>query len=198
MSRGRHYAADETVLPEGTRRVLVHVCCAPCSGGMIERALEEGVRLTLAFINPNIHPREEYDRRRAEVVRFAASRGVPLVEVPYDPATWFAAVRGHEDAPEGGERCRLCMALRLRESARVAVGEGCDALATSLGVSRRKKRELVNACGREAVASFPGLRFWARDWRKQGGEELSRRVALREGFYRQTFCGCVFSHKKRR
>lgn len=40
------------------QRVLLHSCCAPCSGAMIKELQEQGITLTVYFYNPNIHPRK--------------------------------------------------------------------------------------------------------------------------------------------
>ena len=47
--------------PAGTR-VLLHSCCAPCSGAMFEEMCSMDLEVTIFFYNPNIHPRKEYVR----------------------------------------------------------------------------------------------------------------------------------------
>lgn len=73
---------------EPDQRVLLHSCCAPCSGAMIEQMLSEGNDVTILFYNPNIHPREEYDVRKEENKRFAAFLGVDFVDLDYDVDEW--------------------------------------------------------------------------------------------------------------
>ena len=58
--------ASSPALPEHLglrtgRKVLLHSCCAPCSGAMVEAMVTAGHDVTIFFYNPNIHPRKEYD-----------------------------------------------------------------------------------------------------------------------------------------
>ncbi|MBN9000929.1 MAG: epoxyqueuosine reductase QueH, partial [Rhizobiales bacterium] len=46
--------------PGGEKKVLLHSCCAPCSGEVMEAMLASGVDYTIFFYNPNIHPEKEY------------------------------------------------------------------------------------------------------------------------------------------
>src|SRR5271167_4954359 len=82
--------------PAGHSKVLLHSCCAPCSGEVMEAMLASGIEYTIFFYNPNIHPRKEYELRKAENVRFAQQFGVPFVDADYDPGNWFERARGME------------------------------------------------------------------------------------------------------
>ena len=46
-------------------RLLLHVCCAPCSSSVVEY-LSKHFRIELYYYNPNIHPESEYRRRYGE------------------------------------------------------------------------------------------------------------------------------------
>ena len=80
-------------------RVLLHCCCAPCSGAIVEALVGSGIRPVIFFSNSNIHPREEYDLRRNEVLRYAALFGLEVVNDEYDHRDWLDAGRGggHKD-----------------------------------------------------------------------------------------------------
>lgn len=184
----------DDALAAGTK-LLLHCCCAPCSGAIIERTIARGILPTLFFYNPNIHPQAEYEQRKAEVVRFAIKCNVPYIDADYDPAEWFAHVRGLESEPERGARCRACFDLRLERTALYAHDNGFAVFATSLGMSRRKNLEQVNAAGFLAASRHVGLRYWDGNWRKQGGSDRAAELARQEGFYRQNYCGCVFSQR---
>ena len=43
-------------LPNGHKNLLLHSCCAPCSGDIMLRLKEAGIDYTIYFYNPNIHP----------------------------------------------------------------------------------------------------------------------------------------------
>lgn len=180
-------------LPEGCSSLLLHSCCAPCSGDIIEALRESGVSLCVLFYNPNIHPRDEYERRKDENKRFAERCGVPFVDADYDPDIWFARVKGLEMEPERGARCTVCFDLRLERAALYAQEHGFLFFSSSLGISRWKNMEQVNACGHRAAARHEGLVYWDFNWRKGGGVQRMIEVAKREDFYRQDYCGCVFS-----
>jgi hypothetical protein len=54
------------VPPPGVTKVLLHSCCAPCSGAMVEEMVSNDVldSVVVFFYNPNIHPRREYEIRK--------------------------------------------------------------------------------------------------------------------------------------
>ena len=58
-------------LPTGKDNLLLHSCCAPCSGDIMERLIESNVNYTIFFYNPNIHPHEEYLLRKEENMNFS-------------------------------------------------------------------------------------------------------------------------------
>ena len=93
--------------------LLLHACCAPCSSYTIEY-LSQYFKITLFYYNPNIAPDEEYRHRVEEIKRFVAEfktkHPVTLIEGEYDPKKFYDAVRGLENEPEGGKRCRKCFA----------------------------------------------------------------------------------------
>src|ERR1700733_6532453 len=93
------FARIHLPVPNGADKVLLHSCCAPCSGEVIEAMQASGLDLTIYFYNPNIHPRAEYDLRKAENIRFAEKLGIPFIDADYDDDTWFARVKGMEWEP---------------------------------------------------------------------------------------------------
>ncbi len=180
-------------IPAGVNRVLLHCCCAPCSGEVIEAIQAAGLDLTIIFYNPNIHPVEEYARRKQEIIRFAEDKKILVIDADYDPDTWFARVKGLEDEPEQGRRCEQCFDLRLERTAFYAQENGFSLFTSCLGISRWKNMEQVNACGHRAAARYEGLAYWEYNWRKNGGSSRMIEITKRENFYQQNYCGCVFS-----
>ena len=49
-----------------------------------------------------------------------------MVELPYDPQEFYAAVKGLENELEKGVRCTVCYRLRLEQAARYAADHGFD------------------------------------------------------------------------
>lgn len=146
--------------PEGADRVLLHTCCAPCSGAIVECLLRSGIKPTIYYCNPNIFPEEEYLIRKNECTRFAQSLGLEIVDADYDHGTWLDGVRALaaedgvtdiEHLPERGGRCLQCFRYRLLESARYAAGHGFTVLTTTLASSRWKSLEQINEAGNWAV-----------------------------------------------
>lgn len=166
--------------------ILLHVCCAPCGGGCVERLLAEGRQVRLFYSNGNIATREEFDRRLESVKILARHFGVELETDEYDHAAYLAAVAGLEDEPERGARCAKCFAFNLGRTARRAAELGF-AFATTLTVSPHKDAAAIFAAG----GAYPN--FEAIDFKKRDGFLRSNRIARELGFYRQNFCGCEFS-----
>lgn len=152
-----------------------------------------GLEPVLYFFNPNIHPREEYQIRKQECMRHAASLGLAFVDGDYDHAAWREAVRGLETAPERGPRCQVCFNLRLGAAAAKARDLGLEVFATTLASSRWKSLEQVHAAGEAAAAATPGTAYWAQNWRIEGLVERRAALIKAYGFYQQQYCGCEFS-----
>lgn len=182
----------------GTRpRLLLHACCAPCSSYTLEY-LAAYFDITVLFYNPNIAPAAEYGFRAAELARYIAEApcgaGVHLRVEPYDAAPFFEMARGLEDLPEGGERCKKCYRLRLRETARIAAAEGFDYFCTTLSISPHKDAEALNRIGGELAAAC-GVPYLFSDFKKKGGYARSIVLSREYGLYRQNYCGCVYSKR---
>jgi len=142
----------------------------------------------IVFANPNIHPVEEYERRRDTLVAYADSVAASVVEVPYDPALWIAEVGSVADDPQA--RCRRCYRLRMRLTAQVAAAEGCDAVASTLTVSPYQDADAIEAEAIDAAEAV-GLRYVGSDFRARYSEATRRSREL--GMYRQNYCGCILS-----
>ena len=195
---------------KSTDKVLVHACCAPCSGAILEWLVGQGVRPTVFFSNANIYPLAEYELRRGELLRYAAQLGQKASGSNQEAASsrqeatgsnqeaassrQEATVRGLECEPERGQRCLQCFRFRLERAARYAHEHGFNVLTTTLASSRWKDLEQVDAAGSYACSLFPGLRWWGRNWRKGGLQERRSAIIREQNFYNQTWCGCEFSH----
>ncbi len=170
-------------------KVLLHICCGICAAGVAERLKSEGHDLTGLFYNPNIYPREEYEKRLEVTRTVARELTFPLEVPPYDPSEW-ERVAGHlAQEPEDGARCVVCYKLRLGKSAEMLRDMGLDAMTTTLTISPRKKALLVNRIGNEVASD----RFLARDFKKQDGFKRANELARGWGLYRQNYCGCRYS-----
>lgn len=178
---------------EPLKKILLHSCCAPCSCGIMEKLMSQGIALTVFYFNPNIQPVSEYEKRKTENKRFADKLGIPFVDADYDVDAWLACVQGLEHEPERGLRCTECFDFRMERTASYAIENGFSTFTTSLGVSRHKNQAQVYASGLRAAAKYPGLSFWDYDWRQEGGAQRAGEISRSESFYRQRYCGCMFS-----
>jgi len=173
--------------------VLLHSCCAPCSGEVMEAMSASRIDYTIYFYNPNIHPREEYELRKSENIRFAEKEGIPFIDADYDTDNWFSRAKGLEWEPEKGARCTMCFDMRFERTALYAYENGFPVITSCLGISRWKDMDQINGCGEKAAAKYPGIIYWTFNWRKGGGAQRMLEISKRERFYQQEYCGCIYS-----
>lgn len=180
-------------VPGGEKKVLLHSCCAPCAGPLIEKMHKSGIELTILFYNPNIHPKKEYEIRKNENIRFAEKLGIPFIDLDYDVQNWFARAKGMEFEPERGVRCTMCFDMRFLRTALYAYENNFKVFTSSLGISRWKNMEQINDCGLRAASKFKDIEYWTYNWRKDGGGARMYELAKEENFYQQEYCGCIYS-----
>ena len=189
----QNYIRPELELPNNEKELLLHSCCAPCSGEIIEALASSNIKTTVYFYNPNIHPIDEYEIRKDENRRFCEKVGFNCIDGDYDKDKWFERIKGLEDEPERGARCTKCFDMRFERSALFAYENGFNIFATTLGISRWKDMNQINESGNRAAARYENILFWDFNWRKQGGSSRMIEISRREHFYQQEYCGCVYS-----
>ena len=180
-------------MPNGESRLLLHSCCAPCEGEVLETLLESGIKPTVFFYNPNIHPKREYELRKTEDKRFCDKLGVEHLDVDYDVRNWFERVKGLESEPERGLRCTACFDMRFERTALHAFENDFKIFSSSLGISRWKNIEQINESGQRSASRYENLVYWTYNWRKSGGSHSTTEISKREKFYQQEYCGCGYS-----
>ena len=180
-------------VPGENNKVLMHSCCAPCSGPLIEKMAASGVNLTIFFYNPNIHPKKEYELRKKENIRYAEKLGLDFVDADYDVQNWFTRAKGMEQEPERGIRCTMCFDMRFERTALYAYENDFKVITSSLGISRWKNMQQINDCGEKAASNYNGVEYWKYNWRKDGGGARMYELAKEEEFYKQEYCGCIYS-----
>lgn len=179
-------------VPEGMSKLLMQVCCAPCCGAVLECFKVHNVKATLFFYNPNIHPRDEYERRRDELIELAKMLGFDYIIPEYEPRAWFAKVKGLEREHERGARCSVCFCDRLLATALYAKAHGFTHFTSTLATSRWKNKKQVDAAGFLAQEAT-GVTYWSEDWRREGLVTRRYRLVKEFNFYNQTYCGCIYS-----
>lgn len=174
--------------------LLLHCCCGPCCTSVAERVVKS-VKPVLYYYNPNIYPREEYDRRLQELYKVAAHFNLEVIAEPYDENEFISAVKGLEGEREGGARCPVCFELRLYKTALKARELGLNAFCTTLTVSPHKNAEIINAVGFK-VQEKTGVTWIPSDFKKRDGYRRSIILSEELALYRQNYCGCAFAAGK--
>lgn len=175
--------------------LLIHSCCAPCSSYVLEY-LSKFFDITVFYYNPNISPAEEFEKRAKEQCRLIEEMlpdsGIKTVIADYDANEFFETVKGLENEPEGGERCKKCFALRLEKTAELAKKQNFDFFTTTLTISPHKNAQILNETGKEAALKY-GVNYLFSDFKKKNGYRRSCELSEQYGLYRQNYCGCIFS-----
>ncbi|MCD4704907.1 epoxyqueuosine reductase QueH [bacterium] len=174
-------------------KVFLHSCCAPCSAYVIQE-LQKEYEVTLFYFNPNIFPKEEYQKRFQEAQKYLKKIKVDLIEGKYDHNLWLEQVKGYEQEPERGKRCYICYQMRLEKTAKKAKELGFDIFCSTLSISPHKDAEMINQIGLELAEKY-NIKYLESDWKKQEGFKKACDISREEGFYRQSYCGCEFSMK---
>ncbi len=174
-------------------KIILHICCGVCAASVIERLTLEGHQVLGLFYNPNIHPLEEYERRLEVAYKVAEELDFPLEVGPYAPEEWLEETSSLENEPEGGRRCEVCFRLRLEKACLYLEEWGWDAFTTTLTVSPSKSADVINRVGQE----IGGDRFLVRNFKKLAGFQRATELAKKWALYRQNYCGCIYSMRRR-
>ncbi|GAB1475708.1 epoxyqueuosine reductase QueH [Bacillota bacterium] len=160
--------------------------------------------MTVYYCNPNITAGEEYEKRKAEQIRFLElynekeghENPILFIEGPYDRDSFYESIKGFEEEPEGGKRCEKCFELRLAATAKAGAGMGFDCFGTTLSVSPHKNYALISRIGKGLEAS-ENIAFLDMDFKKKAGYQRSVQISKEYQLYRQNYCGCEFSKNQR-
>ena len=173
------------------KKMLFHVCCANCMLYPVS-ILSADYDITLFFYNPNIGPKQEYEKRLESVKRAACTHNISLVVPDYHPDEFNTIASGFKDEPEGGKRCSICFELRLSETAKYAAENNFDIFGTTLTVSPHKNSQIINSTGRQLSEKYH-IDFFAADFKKQDGFKKTMQLSSKMEIYRQNYCGCIYS-----
>ncbi|MFW6323692.1 MAG: epoxyqueuosine reductase QueH [Desulfovibrionales bacterium] len=171
-------------------RILVHICCGPCALFPLKQLRSEGFEPTGLFFNPNIHPLQEYLRRREALAVVAEKLDIRVLfkDDEYDPAAYFRRIVFREP-----NRCFHCYQLRLERTVSIARRGRFDFFTTTLLYSKFQKHETITALAKDLGTGK--ARFLYRDFREGWKEGI--RLSQEMGIYRQQYCGCLYSEQER-
>lgn len=178
------------------QRMLVHICCAPDALYVIE-LLHKDYDVSGFFYNPNIHPRSEFYKRLEETRKVAQILKFKLIEGIYDDNRWFKITEKFKDEPEKGKRCDVCYAIRLESTAQRAAESGFDIFTTVMSLSPWKKASVMNRMGRMFANKYK-IDFLEANFKKQNGFRKSVELSKNHRLYRQNYCGCLYSIRKKK
>lgn len=181
------YTSEDTVIVERPEdEILLHICCAPCAEFPLKALREEGFKVDGFFVNPNIHPQEEHEKRLENVRLFSEIKDITIaVDSLYQEDRWRAFPTESKQA-----HCLSCYSLRMDLAARYAAAHGYQYFTTALLVSPWQNQEAIIAAG-ERAAKRHGIKFLVRDFRD--GYREGQEMAREDGLYRQKYCGCIYS-----
>ena len=184
---------------EGTPKLLLHTCCAPCSSYCIEY-LSNYFDITVLYYNPNISPKEEYEKRKQEQIRFLkefpSKNKLDILDIDYDYNDFLSIAKGLEQEKEGGRRCHKCYLLRLEKTAQIAKKHHFDYFGTTLTVSPYKNSKVLNEIGRVLQEKY-NVAYLFSDFKKKEGYKRGIELSKIYHLYRQDYCGCIYSKKER-
>jgi len=188
-------------------KLLMHICCANCAIYPVKNLREEGHIITGLWFNPNIHPYQEYNLRLDSLKDLAHRWSIDMLYGEYNPFDFLKmfnpAIKnlhesGSESAidfiPPSPERCKSCYRMRLENTAQEAKRQGFDAFSTTLLISPYQDFESLSAIGNELAQKYNVL-FYLKDFRHYFREAMAVSKGL--GFYRQKYCGCIYSREER-
>lgn len=196
-------------------KFLLHICCANCALVPLETLLrrstqikrqtnadisanpprnqpESAFQVILFWYNPNIHPKEEYEKRLADVKRLADIYHLSLVIGDYEKEKWFELVKGLGKEPEGGKRCQICFRMRLEKTGGMARDKNFDYFSTTLGISKYKNTDIIDQIGQELAEKY-GIKYYQFEVNKNEAFRQELELSKKYNFYRQKYCGCIFS-----
>jgi epoxyqueuosine reductase len=172
------------------QKVLLHICCAPCSIYPLKQLKSENAEVYGFFYNPNIHPYTEFQKRLKTLEHYAKIALLSLkIDESYELEHFLKGALEY-----GKDRCLFCYRIRLEKAFQRGCETGAEAVTTTLLYSKYQRHEDIKAIGGELSDQY-GIDFLYRDFRigwKEGVEE-SKKLNM----YRQNYCGCIFSEKER-
>lgn len=181
----------------GKKKLLLHSCCAPCSTSCIER-LTKYFDITILYYNPNIEPKEEYEKRKKYQIelikKFNSVNKLNYIDCDYDNNIYHEKVKGLENEKEGGARCNVCYFLRMEKTALLAKKLKYDFFATTLTVSPYKHSKTINEIGKILEEKY-NINYLYSDFKKENGYKRSIELAKEYELYRQDYCGCLYAKK---
>ncbi len=171
-------------------KLLLHICCAPCSIYPLEVLQEKGMDVMGFFYRHNIHPFTECMKREDTLRQYSDDINLKMVwQKGYELEKFIQSVVFREST-----RCRTCYHERLKAAAMIAKKGKFDFFSTTLLYSKFQNHDLIRDMG-ESLGKQYGVKFFYHDFREGWKQGIEQSKAL--NMYRQQYCGCIYSEKDR-
>ncbi|MFC2061966.1 epoxyqueuosine reductase QueH, partial [Elusimicrobiota bacterium] len=110
-------------------KLLLHICCAPCTSYPHKELKNEGYAVSGYWCNSNVHGFQEHQKRLMSMGYYlSANRNMEFIEDNYEPEKWFEEISDHSSPA----RCSKCYKVRLESTARTAREHSIDNFTTTL------------------------------------------------------------------
>lgn len=175
-------------MEQNENKILLHACCAICSGYPIALLKEMGYSPVVYFYNPNLDTLEEFNKRLEAQKIVCDYHNVELIIEPYCAQEYLDYIKGFEQEPERGLRCNKCIELRLLKTFQKAKDLGIGEFTTSLVISPHKNFTKISELGKNISENYLAV-----DFKKKDGFLKTNNLSKELGLYRQNYCGCKFA-----
>jgi epoxyqueuosine reductase len=176
--------------------LFLHACCGPCLTYPLSILLEH-FEVTVGFFNPNIQPREEYDRRLSAMLDFLEkysmdiNKKIPVVVPKDDFRKYNELFKDRIKDHEGGQTCLRCHAYRMNLAYEYAYEHHFDYFTTVMTVSCMKPSRELNEIAAKLSIQYPTTKYLFSDFKKENGQYIGIQIAKKYNVYRQNYCGCI-------
>jgi len=176
-------------------KVLLHCCCGPCAAYPFS-ILTDKFKVEAFYSNSNLNTASEYLKRLENLRELCSRQGVKCIADDYEHEKWRDAVKGLENEPERGVRCKVCYEYRLKRTFEFAKNNNIKYVTTTLTVAPYKDSKAVFAVA-ACLSKEYGVRFLDLDFKKNDGYLKTKKLTAENGLYVQNYCGCEFSLQDR-
>ena len=173
-------------------KLLLDICCGPCATHAIDVLLKDNHKILLFISNHNVHPKDEYEKRKKEQQKLAKEHKLQVIEEKYNDQAWFSYIKGYENDKEHEKRCDLCFEYRFLLLLKHAYLNNFNKVTSTLTISPHKDSKTIFSIARKVFNNK--IKYLEYDFKKQDGYKCS--IEKSKDMYRQDYCGCIYSKKE--
>lgn len=179
------------------KTLLIQTCCAPCVLPILEYLKDKDLDITLYYFNPNILDEEEFLKRYDEVCKIANIYHCHTILCDYNHEEWINFLKKNlelnlDSYVENGERCKLCLNMRLKYAFDFAKDNKYDMISSTFLTNLYKDTDFVRNTLKDLTENSD-IEFFDLGVDKKEFYKLGIELCKKYDIYRQKFCGCEFS-----